>query len=80
MYLSDDDGSFPHVGGPFPASFKLKWFSDLQQADYVVLRIPFSDFIPWTTSMISWFQQNYVEVAAVPDNYGYPIYLYRRIG
>jgi hypothetical protein len=80
MYLADDDGSSPHVGGPFPASFKLQWFSDLQQAQYVVLRLPFSDFIPWTPPLISWFQQNYVQVATVADNYGYPLHIYQRVG
>lgn len=79
MYLSDDNGSYPHVGGSFPFSFQLEWFSDLQQCSYVELRIPFSDFIPWSNSMIIWFQRNYRLVAKVHDNYGYPIYLYERI-
>jgi hypothetical protein len=80
MYLSYDDGSVPHVGGPFPAAFKLHWFSNLEQADFVLLRTPFSQFIPWTSSTIAWFKQNYVEAATVPTNYGYPLFLYKRVG
>ena len=67
------------MGGSFPAAFKLAWFSYLQGADFVELPVPLSDFIPWTDPMILWFQQNYRQVATVPDQYGYPIYLYQRI-
>jgi hypothetical protein len=80
MYLADDDGAIPHVGGPFEIAFEVQWLSDLEQADYVELRIPLSDFVPWTPPLINWFQQSYVQVATVPDDYGYPIYLYRRVG
>lgn len=78
MYLSEDDGGVPHLGGSFPAAFKLDWFSILQQAQYVELRIPYSDFIPWTVPLELWFQQNYRQIAEIPDDYGYPIYLYER--
>jgi hypothetical protein len=74
MYLSDDDGGAPHVGGAFPATFTSLWFADLKRANYVELRLPLDDFIPWTNSMIRWFQNNYVQVAALPENY-----LYKRV-
>ena len=49
MYLADDGGSQPHLSPPaFPVSFQYLWLTYLQRADYVELRIPFSDFIPWS--------------------------------
>jgi hypothetical protein len=40
-------------------------------AQYVVLTIPFSDYIPWTTGLTTWFDQNYVLVSSSPFAYIY---------
>jgi alpha-1,2-mannosyltransferase len=69
-YLADDDGSTPHPSPPYATPFLEEWFSWLQKADYVELRIPFSDFLPWTNVSIAWFQQNYRLVAHF--SYTYP--------
>jgi hypothetical protein len=72
-YLADDKGATPHPSPPFATAFLEEWFSWLETADYVELRIPFSDFLPWTNVSIAWFQQNYRLVAhfsiAYPHGY-----------
>ena len=87
MYLADDDGRTPHLSPPpFNESFVNLWFSYLQQAQYVELRIPFSDFIPWVPYMITWFSQNYRLVVHLHTVYPTPFidsfkdtYLYQRV-
>ncbi len=69
-YLADDNGDTPHPSPPFSVAFVEEWFSWLQVADYVELRIPFSDFLPWTSTTAAWFNQNYRLVAHF--SYVYP--------
>lgn len=86
MFLSDDGGSTPHPNPPYSTRFELKWFSWLQQADYLELRGPFDDFIPWTPQMAEWFDQNYRLVVHLRTVYPRPyidgvhdMWLYQRI-
>ena len=69
-YLADDNGATPNPYPPKNIAFSEDWFSRLEAANYVVLRIPFSDFLPWTSYSISWFQENYRLVARF--SYVYP--------
>lgn len=85
LYVADDNGSQPHPSPPFAVSFVDEWFTWLQHADYVELRIPFSDFIPWVPYMITWFNDNYHLVVHLAEIYPHPfvdtrkdIYLYER--
>ena len=59
MYLAEDDGNPPHVASSFPVAFVLQWFSYLQAAQYVELKGPFNNEIPWTRTLIYWFQSSY---------------------
>jgi hypothetical protein len=63
MYLTEDNGNQPHPAAPYPSAFIEEWFAWLQDANYVELRTPFSDFIPWSGFMINWFNENYRLVA-----------------
>ena len=87
MYLSGDDGRSPHLDPPaFRTSFVALWFVLLQRADYVELRIPYSDLIPWVPAMITWFSDNFRLIAHLDYAYAKPyidavkdIYVYQRI-
>ena len=58
MWLSREYGAAPPcVSASFPqASSFAAWQGWLNQADYVVLSIPLSDYIPWTPKLIAAFQ------------------------
>lgn len=89
MFLADDGGNQPYPLTPtdsFAPAFLAEWFAWLQEADYVVLRIPSSDFLPWTYPEIQWFNQNYRLVDHIHFVYphGYidtqkDMYVYQRI-
>jgi hypothetical protein len=70
MYLAEDNGNTPHPSPPYGVGFQEQWASYLRQADYVELRGPFSDFIPWVPSSIGWFNQNFRLIARF--SYVYP--------
>ncbi len=68
MYLAEDGGTTPHSNPPYSVAFEEGWLTDLQEADYVELQIPFSDYFPWTAVTVQWFKQNYRLVA----HFSYP--------
>ena len=73
LWLTDNDGIPP----PAPAessAFRTKWSSWLEQADYVVLSVQQSDYLPWTPSLIFWFNTHYHLVASQPH-----VYVYERV-
>jgi hypothetical protein len=72
LWLTDNDGS-PPPAQVHSDAFVAKWFSWLGQADYAVLSVPQSDYLPWTPSLISWFNANYQLVASDPH-----VYVYKR--
>jgi alpha-1,2-mannosyltransferase len=87
MWLADDNGTEPHPAGPYNLAFVEEWFQWLKEANYVELRIPFSDFLPWSQYSITWFQQNYRLVAHFHVVYAHGYidtqkdeYVYKRIG
>ena len=74
LFLSDDDGRTPHLEPPaFNLDFVAKWQAWLERLDYVVLRIPFSDFVPFNRDLLTWFAANYHLVDHIhvdyPDGY-----------
>jgi len=90
MYLTDDNGNQPHLDSaahPIPAAFTAKWATWLDKADYVVLTVPYSDYIPWSPALMQQFASTYTLV----DQSSYPaaatglppsvnLYIYRRTG
>ena len=56
---------------PFPAAFVNDWRSWLERADYVVLSVPQSDYLPWTPELVTWFNKNYLLVSSQPRTYVY---------
>lgn len=74
LYLADDDGRTPHLEPPmFNLDFVAKWKAWLETTDYVILRIPYSDFVPFNPDLLNWFAANYHLVthlhADYPDGY-----------
>jgi hypothetical protein len=70
LWLIDNDGIPPPAQAESDA-FVAKWFSWLEEADYVALSVPQSDYLPWTPNMTSWFNSNYHLVASQPNVYIY---------
>jgi hypothetical protein len=58
LWLTDNDGHAPPTNRRSTA-FVAKWRSWLERADYAVLTVPQSDYLPWTPELISWFNSNY---------------------
>ena len=56
---------------PYQAGLVDRWGRWLQKADYVVLSVERSDFIPWTPELIEWFDTHYVLVGTGPRAYVY---------
>jgi hypothetical protein len=72
LYLVADHGLQPHLPGPYPVSFSSDWLGWLKQARYLVLSVPFSDYIPWNKALIGWFDQHYHLVGAIHHMYARP--------
>ena len=74
LFLAEDDGRTPHLEPPaFNADFVAQWQVWLEKTEYVVLRIPFSDFVPFNPDLVKWFATHYHFVthlhAEYPDGY-----------
>lgn len=64
----------PPAPAPYPSAFVDRWATWLRKADYVVLSVPRSDFIPWTPGLTAWFDSHYVLVGSGPS-----VYIYYRL-
>jgi alpha-1,2-mannosyltransferase len=64
LWLTEDHGALPRVGGPFPQPFVNKWSAWLEQADYAVLSIEGSSYVPFSRELIDQFNATYHRVAA----------------
>lgn len=63
LWLTDNDGRPTGSPPPFDEAFRARWLSWFQRADYVVLTIRRSSYIPWDDAMGAWFDANYRLVA-----------------
>ncbi|MDQ1683708.1 MAG: hypothetical protein QOC82_445 [Frankiaceae bacterium] len=74
LFLAKDDGRTPHLEPPpFNLEFVAQWRVWLERTDYVILRIPYSDFVPFNQDLLNWFAKNYHLVqhlqSSYPDGY-----------
>ena len=74
MWLARDGGQPPGTPQPYPADFSGLWMHWLTQADYVVLSVPYSNYIPWTRPMETYFARHYLLVSLQPRTYVYVHY------
>jgi len=71
MFLALNGGVVPPSTSAPAASFTDQWQIYFEEAQYVVLTFPFSEYIPWTTTLETWFRQNYTLVSSSPFAYIY---------
>jgi hypothetical protein len=71
MFLALNDGVVPPNASTPVASFTTLWQGYFQQAQFVVLTFPYSEYVPWTTALESWFNQNYTLISSSPFAYIY---------
>jgi hypothetical protein len=71
MFLALNGGVVPPNSSPPLESFTDRWRTYFQEAQYVVLTFPFSDYVPWTTGLTTWFTQHYVLISSSPFAYIY---------
>jgi 4-amino-4-deoxy-L-arabinose transferase-like glycosyltransferase len=75
MWLTDNNQTPPPAEPPFPAAFTAKWRGWFERADYVALSVQLTNYIPWTTELVAWFNVNYTLELTLPRTY-----VYRRVG
>ena len=51
MWLTDNDGRGPTAQVQLEPQFVAKWRSWLETADYAVLSVPQSNYIPWMSDL-----------------------------
>lgn len=66
-----NDMAPPTSPPPYRAAFVDSWATWLRNADYVVLSIEHSNFIPWTPALTAWFDAHYVLVGTGPWTFIY---------
>ncbi|MCU1688505.1 MAG: hypothetical protein JWN20_433 [Jatrophihabitantaceae bacterium] len=71
MWLTEDHGATPHFSESVPIVFASTWQAWMQHADYVVLSVQGSDYIPWTAATTAWFADHYEPVASGPHAFVY---------
>ena len=72
MWLAN--GMSPPASPPYPASFVATWKAYFETAQYLVLSVPGSDYIPWSPALVSWFDSHYSLVLSRPGAYVYVHY------
>jgi len=63
MWLTRNDGQPPPASPPYPPAFTAAWRNWFNRADYVVLSVPYSDYIPWTPQLAADFNEHFHLVA-----------------
>ena len=71
MWLSFGPSPSPTSSAPSSTSFVATWKSYLEAAQYLVLWVPESDYIPWDPSLLSWFDKHYRPVQTGTGSYVY---------
>jgi hypothetical protein len=75
MFLALNNGQLPPNVQPLSPQIVSTWSQALQAAQCVVMTVPFSGYIPWDSTLVSWFRDNFVLVYS-----GRLTYLYLRRG
>jgi glycosyl transferase family 87 len=74
VWLASDPAHPPPFYGPYSPEFLKMWRAWFERADYVVQVAPQSNFFPWPTDRLSWFNANYRLVFSQPGVYVYAHY------
>lgn len=71
MWLTRDNGQPPPAAPPFPSAFSAAWQGWLGRADYVLLSIPLSDYVPWTPHLVTYFHEHFLLAGSHPRTFVY---------
>jgi hypothetical protein len=71
LWFADNDFTSPHTAAAYRPEFVARWRRWLDEADYAVLSVPYSNFVPWTPELRAWFDAHYVLVGSEPATYVY---------
>jgi tetratricopeptide (TPR) repeat protein len=71
MWLTRNNGQPPPASPPFPAAFTKSWRSWFDSSDYVVLSVPYSDYIPWTPALAQYFSKSFLLRSSQPRTFVY---------
>jgi alpha-1,2-mannosyltransferase len=71
VWFTENDLVPAHTPPPYQLAFVERWRTWLEEADYAVLSVQFSDFVPWTPELVAWFNAHYVLVGSGPWTYIY---------
>lgn len=64
MWITRNGGNQPGSSEPILATFVAGWRSWLEQSNFLVLSVQFSDFIPWTPALTKWFNAHFVLISS----------------
>lgn len=70
-WLAADPSQPPPAPGTVVPALATRWESWFEEARYVVLSVPESDYIPWTPALDAWFDAHYSLVSGVPKGWVY---------
>lgn len=70
-WFADNHYGSPRTSTSLDPAFVARWQRWLDEADYVVLSVPRSSFVPWTPELGEWFDAHYVLVGSGPSTYVY---------
>lgn len=71
VWFAENDYVPAHTPPPYRPAFVDRWREWFERADYVVLSVELSDFVPWTPDLIAWFEDHYVLVGSGPRTFVY---------
>lgn len=71
MWLSRNNGQPPPASPPYPPVFTAAWQGWFGSSDYVVLSVPYSNYVPWTSGLVSYFNKNFYLLSSGPRTYVY---------
>lgn len=70
-WFTEDDLSPPGSPPPYEEGFVEDWLGWFQTADYAVLSVEHSSYVPWSPELQGWFDRHYVLVGSGPRTYVY---------
>jgi hypothetical protein len=74
MWLNAEAHLSPSMADTVDPELAQTWISYLEKADFLVLSVDFSNFVPWNPELRAWFSTNYRKVGSQSQ-----IVLYRKV-